>query len=139
MVFATERQHLTQVVGDDGRDLGLFARISARETTAESRREFDGGDLVGEVLVDPPLRNNITLSRGYKPERDQSLCRYLDSKVGTWTGTLSTQDATVELSPYGAASVYPKARLISLSWPGGDARSGTTREMVLVFAVSSVA
>lgn len=59
-------------------------------TTAETTQEPDGGNDDYEVLGSKPRHADITLTRGFKPDRDTPIMKRYRSKVGSWE-TVVTQ------------------------------------------------
>lgn len=80
----TDQEKVTVVVSGNGEtlDLGIFDMFSGGAAKAESTKHRPGGMGPQESLGGPVARDDFTLQRLYKLERDHPLAKKLDRLVG---------------------------------------------------------
>lgn len=119
---------------------GPWDTISGQEVTRDvaTMRELAGGPKV--AMPSRPEYGNVTLTRLWDQDRDGGVYRdiakgntYSDSSI-----TVQELDADGNVIP-GAATVYSGCVVVSAQAPDGDANSGDTSKLSVVFTVSSVA
>lgn len=135
MTISAQRQFLATIEGIDG----YWAAKSGGETSADSRKVWDGGSLKPETLTDPSETGNVTLSRPYRPERDGPLVKQLRRQVGIMRRTITDVDTDRQLSPVGDPTVYPNATLVRLAAPERNASSGDAGTIETEWSVDDVA
>jgi hypothetical protein len=131
MPKAAARQFLVKVQGIDG----YFSRKTGGNISSSSTRVYDGGSTRADIMTGPAEAGDITVGRGWDPERDSDTIATLRQMVGTWTTTLSVTPTDRDLVVVGEPTVYPDAVLVGLNEPEHDAGSGDAAMMELVFAV----
>jgi hypothetical protein len=129
-VIATERQSLVTVAGI----VDYFSHMSGGEVTSTTTDVWDGGKTTAEKLAGPPTTANITVSRPFRPGRDQAILKALRPLVGRWRATVSKQWTDADLIAIGDPDVYPNALLIRVAPSAADASSASTGMMELEFA-----
>lgn len=132
----SQRQFLTKVAGIDG----YWSTFSGGETSVEHSKQFDGGSLVPDVLSSNPVISDVTVSRGFRPERDAAIRRLLQRALaqGRAVRTTITRTPTDEdYTPIGQPEVYD-VQLRSVTPSDSDANSGDASRLQLVFTVRSV-
>jgi hypothetical protein len=119
---------------------GPWDSISGQEVTRDvpTMRQLAGGPKV--AMPSRPEYGNVTLTRLWDQDRDGDIFRkiakgttYADSSI-----TVQELDADGNVIP-GAATVYGGCVVVSAQHPDGDANSGDTAKLTVVFSVSSVA
>lgn len=76
----TDQERVTVNVA--GKDLGVFDMFSGGAAKAEATKHRPGGMGPEESLGGPRSRDDFTLQRNYKLERDHGLAKFLDDQVG---------------------------------------------------------
>lgn len=133
---ASQRQHLTSVDGIPG----YWATKTGAETTAETSKVWDGGQIKPVVLSSPKDTANIVVGRPYYPEQHAALRRQYARLVGRFRTTVKVQDTDPDLVPIqGALATYPDALLVRVSAGDGDAGSSDARVWEMEFAVAEEA
>ena len=126
---ASQRQFLVSVYG-----LGeFFATISGGEVTADVGEAWDGGKQQPDVLSAPAVCSNLTVTRPYDPNRDQPIITKLQKVVGRWQTTLTKQPTDADFTPIGKPTTYPRAMLVRVTPPEGDAASADAATYELEF------
>lgn len=115
---------------------GAFATFSGGNPSADVTRFREGGSPVEEVVGGPPTRDDVTIGRPYRRDRDEPVMRWADRSVGKARGSVAIQPVDEDYNPYGRPRVYSDCLLIGASWPDVDSNSGDTANVELSFAVS---
>lgn len=116
---------------------GTWAQQSGGNKTAEARRYREGGSPSEEVAGGPSTRDDMTLSRPFKRDRDLDLALKLDRAVGSARFTVTKQPLGDDFEAYGKPIVFADALLIGCNWPDGDADGGDdTARIEITVAVS---
>lgn len=68
----------------DGDDYGVWDSLEGGDVATESTTYRAGGMAAAEPLVGTPVTNEITITRGYRPDRDMDAEQRLLSRVGRW-------------------------------------------------------
>lgn len=132
-IIATERQSLVTVAGIPD----PFSTLSGGDVTSATTDVWPGGTQTPEKLAGPPVTANITVSRPFRPGRDQAILKALTPVVGRWRTTVSRQWTDADLVTIGDPDVYPDALLVRAARAGSDASSASTGMMELEFAPGS--
>lgn len=90
------------------------------------------------MLCAPAEIGDITISRFYNPDNDIPKLAKIRPLVGMTYYDLTIVTLNCELREVGSERVYPKALLVGLTEPDGDAASGAPASFSLTFAVSQV-
>ena len=152
MAKATQRQivaTIDKVVvpghtnGPDFGSMSYFATVSGGEISASVEKVYDGGASFPQVLCAPSEVGDITISRFYDPDvdgaNDHTKLSSLRQLVGSCYYNISIFTLNCDLKDPGSERVYPKALLVGLTEPDGDASSGAPASYSLTFAVSEIA
>jgi hypothetical protein len=146
MAKVSQRQVVAEVVpvtGITGHTPGpaftaYFAQVSGGEITASVEKIYDGGQLFPETLCAPSEIGDVTLTRHYDVDRDGPALKTLRSMVGRAYYNLNIYDLDCDLRVFGTERVYPRALLVGLTEPEGDASSGAPSVFSLTFSISQV-
>lgn len=131
-----QRQWLTKVAGIEG----TWATFSGGEVAVEHTRQYDGGALVPDLLSGNPTVSDITVSRGYAPERDGSTRANLSRALAQGKGfatTITRQPTDEDYTPMGEPEVY-EVKLKTVTPSDSDANSADASRFQLVFSCRSV-
>jgi len=129
--FSAQRQFLVTVAGLDGKWMN---KTGGRESAANSK-VYDGGELIPENVAGPSETDNVTVSRGFKRDRDAAVLAKLRGKSGKWTTTITVQPTDADLVPVGKPTVYSNALLVGMSDPDYDSNGSDPAVIELEFAV----
>lgn len=135
MPETAQRSFLVSVAGIDG----YFATITGGNSPATVSQAWNGGDLTPAQVAGPPVPENVTVGKPFKPERDAEIIKRLRQLISQWRTTVSKQPTDASLIPLGPATVYPEALLIDVQEAEADAGSGDPARWSLVFAISTIA
>jgi hypothetical protein len=135
MGFSAQRQFLVTCDGI----AGYFMTKQGGEIQADSAKVYDGGTSVPEIITSPAETGNVTISRGYKQERDDAVLQNLRGKVGRYSTTIKVQQTDADLVPIGSATVYAGAVLVRLTEPDFDSSSGDPTTIEMEWAVKAAA
>lgn len=151
MAKATQRQIVAAISPTDvtGHTKGpvfgatsYFATVSGGEISAAVEKVYDGGASFPQVLCAPSEIGDITVSRFYDPDtdggNDHAKLSKLRQLVGSCYYDISIFTLDCDLKQPGSERVYPKALLVGLTEPDGDASSGAPASYSLTFAVSEI-
>lgn len=114
---------------------GYFATKSGGATEADVARVYDGGSLDGELIAAPPVTENITVGRPYRPARDSIVVQRHERGVGRLRATITITPTDPDLVPVGEATTHADCLLVGVNPPEADAGSGDPGTYELVFAV----
>lgn len=118
---------------------GTWRTAEPPPRTAETREEYDGGDMVNPVVVaGRPRRGEMTVTRGFDPEQDAAELVRLDRLVGRLRTSVSVQDLDNDLTPIGEPRVY-LGLLREVQHPTADANSEDTQMWGLILHVYAMA
>lgn len=98
--------------------------------SAEPRTYFESGSREEEVAGGPASRDNLTLSRPFKRDRDIELCRYFDRHAGSARGTVTKQFTDEDGNAYGDPVVWSDSLVLACNWPDHDPDGGDTTARV---------
>lgn len=105
-------------------------------TASEVTDVYDGGQVKPDKEAGPPVTDNVTVTKVYRPALHAGLRRTLPAQVGNLRGTVSVFDADADLGPIGEpVEVYADALLVRFEPPPMDASSADTSMMTFEFAV----
>lgn len=127
-------QFLVTVEGIDG----YFMTLEGGNITSQSNKMYDGGATIPSVVTNRPLVDDITVTRGYEPLRDEDIMTELRQLVGVFTTTLSKAPTDRNLVVIGRPIVYPNAVLTGFNERNADANGTDASVWGLVFTVPSV-
>jgi hypothetical protein len=105
-----------------GRDLGVFDIFSGGAAKAESTKHRAGGMAPEESLGGPTSRDDFTLQRLYKLERDHGLAKFLDGQVGIGRVVAVRQKLARDRSTSGDPITYT-GTLMGFTLPDHDSSS----------------
>jgi hypothetical protein len=128
---ASARQFLVKADGIEG----LWATKTGGNVTSESQKVYDGGKLKPDIITNPPVAEDVTITRPWDIERDPDIATELLQLVGSWETTVSVTPTDADLIPIASPRVYPNAKLIGVSEPEVDAASGDPSVFGLTFAI----
>ena len=113
---------------------GTWQTKDGGNLTMEVSREKEGGELFKEdVKVLPGTRDNVTVSRSYKTDRDSAVRRWAERGRGE-RGTLTEQEIDDDELPIGRPFVY-KVRLAGVALPSTDSNGADRKRLELTFAI----
>lgn len=146
MAKATQRQivaEITPVSGVAGHTTGpeikkYFSTVSGGEISANVEKVYDGGDPFPSTLCAPAEIGDITVSKHYDPDEDHNVLQKLRQLVGQTYYDVKVFTFDCELAVPGSERTYPKALLVGLTEPDGDASSGAPATFSLTFSISKV-
>jgi len=150
MAKATQRQIVAQIIPigpqveghlsppDITGDGVYFTTVSGGEISAAVEKVYDGGAQFPEVLCAPSEIGDITVSRFYDPDLDRDHMKELRQLVGSIYYDLAVFTLDCDLKVPGSERVYPRALLVGLTEPDGDASSGAPASYSLTFSVGTV-
>lgn len=133
MAKASARQFLVKVDGVDG----YFATKQGGNVSSDVTKAYDGGALIPDVITAPPTADNVTVTRHFDPDRDNTILTQLRQLVGSWTTTVSVTPTDSELVATAPPLTYSKAVLVSVTEPETDSGSGDAAMWGLEFAISN--
>lgn len=121
-----------------GRDVaGSFSSMDGGNPTADARRYRAGGSAVEEVSGGPSTRDDISIGREWRRDRDLEIYKWADRRVGRARATVTYQPLDEDLNPFGDAIVYSDALLIGATKPAHDSGAGTdVARLTMTFAVA---
>lgn len=146
MAKATQRQivaEISPVIGLPGHAPGpffpkYFATVSGGEISASVEKVYDGGARFPETLCAPAEIGDITVSKFYDPDEDHGRLQSLRQLVGAVYYDVKIFTLDCDLAVPGSERTYPKALLVGLTEPDGDASSGAPATFSLTFSVSKI-
>ena len=107
--------------------------------SAAVEKIYDGGNIHPEVLCAPSEIGDITVSRyATDTTEDHNLLQDVRQLVGRAYYDITVFTLNCDLVEPGSERVYPKALLVGLTEPDGDASSGAPATYSLTFSISSV-
>ena len=153
MAKVTHRQIIAEIIARPEAENGghaavpdfdtYFATVSGGEISASVEKVYDGNSSFPEVLCAPAEIGDITVSRFYDNDvasgDDASKIAQLRPLVGQVYYDLAIYTTDCDLKVAGTERVYPKALLVGLTEPDGDAASGAPATYSLTFSISTVA
>jgi hypothetical protein len=114
---------------------GSWAQQGGGNKSAEPRRYREGGTRTEEIGGGPTSRDNITVGRPFKADRDVIIGRAADQQAGRARGTITKQPLDEDGNAFGDPLVYPDSLLLSCTWPDTDADAlDTTARIELALA-----
>ncbi len=117
--------------------IGKFAVKTGGNRTSQVRRYHDGGEPDEQVAGGPANRDDMTLNRPFKRDRDLQLARWADRNVGQARGSIAIQALDGDFHPFGRPVIHSDCLLMTSNWPDVDAEAvGDVARLELVFAVS---
>lgn len=128
-----------QINGGGGATGTYFTTVSGGEISAAVEKIYDGGNIHPEVLCAPSEIGDITVSRyATDTTEDHNLLQDVRQLVGRAYYDITVFTLNCDLVEPGSERVYPKALLVGLTEPDGDASSGAPATYSLTFSISSV-
>jgi len=128
-----------QINGGGGEAGTYFTTVSGGEISAAVEKIYDGGNIHPEVLCAPSEIGDITVSRYATDDTDDhNLLQNVRQLVGRAYYDITVFTLNCDLAVPGSERVYPKALLVGLTEPDGDASSGAPATYSLTFSISSV-
>lgn len=117
---------------------GYFSQVSGGEVRANVQKVYDGGAPFPDTICAPAEISDVTVIRHYDPARDGEAIKLVRQGVGSTYYDIVIYDLDCDLVVYGTERVYPRALLVGLSEPQGDAASGNAATFGMVFSISTV-
>lgn len=114
----------------DGIPLGTFDSFEGGDGDSEENKYPPGGMGDEESLGGRQTRDNFTVGRRYKPERDHPIFAWLDSRRGKAEIVASKQILDRDKNPFGAPTVY-RGTLKKVSGPKHDSTSNDVAKLML--------
>jgi hypothetical protein len=116
-----------------------FAQVSGGEVQASVEKVYDGGSSFPEALPAPIEVGDVTVTRHYDPEIDESLIARARGLVGKarYDIYIFTIDADNQVLR-GRTRVYPNALLVNITEPEGDSSSGGPATFAMTFSCERV-
>jgi hypothetical protein len=115
-----------------------FSQVSGGEITASVEKVYVGGQQFPEVLCAPAEIGDITVTRHWD-DGDHSNLQKLRQLVGRTYYNITITTLDCDLKVPGSDRNYPKALLVGVTEPEGDASSGAPATYALTFSISTVA
>ena len=113
---------------------GFFAQVSGGEITAAVEKIYVGGLPFPQVLCAPSEVGDVTLTRHYDSDL-RTLLQEARLVVGRAYYEIKIYDTNCDIADKTSERIYPKALLVGLSEPEGDASSGAPATIALTFAI----
>lgn len=82
MALVQEQQYLVTVSVDTLGNIGVFDTFEGGDITSSAKTYRAGGMADAEALPAPPTTEDVTVSRGFRGERDGPLKKLLNQKIG---------------------------------------------------------
>lgn len=130
--MSTERNFLVTVTAD-GDPAGTFDSFEGGDGDSEETRYAPGGMGDEESLGGRQTRENFTVGRRYRPERDATLFRRLDSRRGSAVITASRQALDRDKNPVGTPDVF-RGVLKKVTGPKHDSMGNDVAKFTLEVA-----
>lgn len=115
-----------------------FSQVSGGEITASVEKVYVGGQQFPEVLCAPAEIGDITVTRHWD-DTEHSILQRLRQLVGRTYYNVTVTTLDCDLKVPGSDRNYPKALLVGVTEPEGDASSGAPATYALTFSISTVA
>lgn len=132
-----QEQEFLVTVSIDGDLLGIFDTFDGGDVSSEAKVYRAGGMADPEVLSAAPATEDVTVSRGYRGERDGPLKRTLNNKVG--------HDITIGKQPLnGDKSIVPDSletftgKIKSVSGPSHNSEGTDVSKLTIVATIRGV-
>lgn len=145
MAKVAQRQVVAQItpVSVAGHEVGptvssYFSQVSGGEITASVEKVYVGGQQFPEVLCAPAEIGDITVTRHWDTDEHSKL-QLLRQLVGRTYYNITVTTLDCDLKVPGSDRNYPKALLVGVTEPEGDASSGAPATYALTFSISTVA
>lgn len=110
---------------------GGWMRKTGGNGTSTLRRFRPGGSDDEEVTGGPTSRDDMTLSREFRPDRDRDAVVWLDRNRGKVSGSVSIQPLAADMSKFGNPLVL-QCRLMGVNAPEVNSDGGTDVAMLEV-------
>ncbi len=124
----TDQERVTVTVA--GKDLGVWDMFEGGEVKADSQKHRPGGMGPEESLGGPRSREDFTLQRLYKLERDHPISKFLDNQVGTGEVVAVRTMLGTDRMPVGEPITF-RGTLITYKHPPHDSSSNDKKMVVL--------
>ncbi len=133
---ATEQQFLPSVTMDTLGSLGNYDKWTGGDVTATVTKYRPGG--MGPEITYPSLSiiGDVTVSRVFVQERDQTLVAALVPQVGLYYGTITLQPLDANGNSLGPPTTY-RGRLAAVKPGNTDSTSSAPRMYELMFAIET--
>ena len=120
-----------------GKNLGRWSSLSGGNASSEIRRYHEGGSPSEEVAGGPGTREDTTIGRPFRYDRDVAVWKWAEKERGKARGDVQIQPLDGEFKPKGRPIVYAKALLMGVNAPEIDAEAvGDVARIELTFALS---
>lgn len=135
---AASPSHFRVTLAGFGIDIpGAFMTQGGGNVTAEVRRFRPGGSPHEEVSGGPTSRDDVTVAREWRRDRDLAIYLWADRNAGRARGSITVQPLDDDYNAYGSPVVYADALLTAAAKPDVDSDAGTdVAQLSLTFAVS---
>lgn len=117
-------------VSADDVDLGTFDKFSGGDGDSEETKYPPGGMGPEESLGGRQTRENFTVGRRYKLERDHPIFAWLDSRRGKATIVAARQPLDTDGNPYGKPTIFT-GNLKKVTGPEHDSTSSEVAKLEL--------
>lgn len=108
---------------------GAWMRKSGGNGTATIRRFHPGGSADEEIAGGPKSRDDMTVSREFRADRDRAVYVWADRKRGQARGSVTVQPLDGDFAKFGAAVTY-SAILMGANLPDVDSDAGGDIAMI---------
>lgn len=116
---------------------GAWMTQEGGDATAEVRRYRPGGQPHEEVAGGPVTRDDVTVTREWRRDREMEIWRWADRNTGRARGDIIVQPLDDAFNAFGEPVVYEDALLIAARKFTVDSDAGDdVSQLTLVFAVS---
>jgi len=116
---------------------GAFMTLTGGNVSAEARRYRPGGQFEEEVAGGPRTRDDVTITREWRRDRDLAIFLWADRHAGRARGAITVQPLDEDGNAFGNPFVYPDALLTGATRPDVDSDAGGDIAVLeLSFAVS---
>lgn len=131
--IAAQRQFQVKVSGIDG----LWAKMTGGESTSETTKVHNGGELTPVVLTAPPQHSDVVVTRPYSAARDEPLLARLLPLVGQAKHTITRQPTNKNMVRTGQPRHY-HGLLTGAAGPDVDSGGSSEATITLTFSISRV-
>lgn len=128
---SSARQFLVKVDGIEG----FWATKQGGGVSADTTPVYDGGNTKPDIISNPAMAEDVTVTRPFDAERDWDMLTALNQQVGSYTATVSVTPTNADLVAIKPPRVYANALLKAVQEPETDAGSGDAATCGLVFAI----
>lgn len=137
MPLLQEQHALITCVFDVYGSTGVWDRFEGGEIDSETRQYRAGGMAAPEALPGAPTVSDITISRGYRSERDAALERWLVANIGEWA-TVGKQALDRRAQPIPGGLINFRCVLKGITTPTVDSEGTEVQMLSVVFTVDGL-